>query len=519
LKKVKQAMVALSIPDSIASAPAHDSGRGSILDVVLILALGMASVAFAPLLHTLSPVLAIAVQALIACAIAIVAPGYTPVVAIFALLFQNLFVSLLSPIVVGPSELEFIKGYNFLACSVMWLTLMMGYVLNWRSAPAEITRLMLGGTGVLAVIGLYYLIGFVQEPLAATIYLRNIVFPLFMFQLSLLAAWKYSARATQGVVAIAVLAVVCGYVEVAFRDFWLDVTNGHAYWHLDGIKAMESGVWEKEMRATGNVMVELKDRFRFDFLNTPLLDGLGLTGFLRVFGPNISPISYAYGLGFFILFLCATRHYVLAACAVPLMFFCGVKGALILMLFVAAGWIGTVVVGALPTLILGVMAAAIYALLGIYIGLQIGDYHVIGFMGGWNGFLQAPLGRGIGIGGNLSGDFTSVDWSAAQHAGAVDGAVESAVGVLLYQMGIAALVPLAFYAFIALRTWRLYRVSGLLPQGLAAFGLLITLVNGIFQEEALFAPLALAMFMCLAGLAIGHAIRVNVERAASLALR
>jgi hypothetical protein len=237
-----------------------------------------------------------------------------------------------------------------------------------------------------------------------------------------------------------------------------------------------------------------------------------------VFGPNISPISFAYGLGFFILFLCATRRYLLAACALPLMIFCGVKGALILMLFVAAGWVATAVIGAVPTLIAGVAAAAVYALLGIYIGVQIGDYHVIGFMGGWNGFLQSPFGRGLGIGGNLSADFTSVDWSAAQQAGAVDGAVESAVGVLLYQMGIAAFVPLAYYAMIALRAWRLYRVSGLLPQGLAAFGILITLVNGIFQEEALFAPLALAMFLCLAGLAIGHAERVKVTRAASTAV-
>ena len=55
---------------------------------------------------------------------------------------------------------------------------------------------------------------------------------------------------------------------------------------------------------------------------------------------------------------------------------------------------------------------------------------------------------------------------------------------------VAALVPLAFYAAIALLIWQRYRRSRLLTQGLAAFGILITLINGIFQEEALFAPLA-----------------------------
>jgi hypothetical protein len=493
-----------------ARAPAvRRAGVDGVADVALVFALGTACVAFAPLLHTMSPVLAIAVQALIACAIALVVPAYAPPTAIFALLFQNLFVSLLSPIIAGPSELEFIKGYNFLACAVMWTTVVVGYLLRWRSAPAELTRLMLAGVGVMAVIGLYFLIGFMQEPMAATIYLRNVVFPMLMFQLALLTATFHATPVTRTLIAIGVLGIVCGYVELAFRDLWLDLTNGHAYWRFEEIKATDSGIWEREMRATGEVMVELKDRFKFDFFNTPLLEGVMPSRFLRVFGPNISPISYAYGIAFFILFLCATRRYLLAACAVPLMIFCGVKGAIILMLFVAAGWVMTPLIGAVPTVVAGVFAAVAYAALGIFIGIRIGDYHVIGFMGGWNGFLAAPLGRGLGIGGNLSADFTSVDWSAAQQAGAVDGAVESAVGVLLYQMGVAALVPLAFYAAIALVVWRLYRASGLLPQALAAFGILITLVNGIFQEEALFAPLAMAMFMCLAGLAIGHALRVK----------
>jgi hypothetical protein len=35
------------------------------------------------------------------------------------------------------------------------------------------------------------------------------------------------------------------------------------------------------------------------------------------------------------------------------------------------------------------------------------------------------------------------------------------------------------------------------------------LVNGIFQEEALFAPPALGLLMCLTGLALGNAIRTS----------
>ena len=97
---------------------------------------------------------------------------------------------------------------------------------------------------------------------------------------------------------IAVLLIVCGYVEFLFRDFWLTITNGYNFWHFDELKATQSGAWEAEMRATGNVPVDLLDRFRFSFLNTPLLEDFGLSTILRIFGPNMSPISFGYGIGF-----------------------------------------------------------------------------------------------------------------------------------------------------------------------------------------------------------------------------
>jgi hypothetical protein len=185
-----------------------------------------------------------------------------------------------------------------------------------------------------------------------------------------------------------------------------------------------------------------------------------------------------------------------------------------MIVFVGVAWIATPLVGAVATLICGVLALLGYAGFAIYTGLQIGDYHVIGLMGGWNGFLNAPFGRGLGAGGNMAEDFSSIDWSAAQQAGAVDGAVESSVGVLLYQMGIAALVPLGCYFAIAITTWRLYAQSGLLTQGLAAFGILVVLVNGLFQEEALFAPTAMGFLVCLSGLVLGSQIRESETAAA-----
>src|SRR3954470_31692 len=111
--------------DSLAllvSVPVAGEPLGSrIDDVSLTIGIAAASIAFAPLLHVASPILAIGVETLIALAIALAAPGYAPPIAIFILFFQNLFVSILSPYI-DPSQVEFIKGYNFLSCSVMWLT-------------------------------------------------------------------------------------------------------------------------------------------------------------------------------------------------------------------------------------------------------------------------------------------------------------------------------------------------------------------------------------------------------------
>ena len=306
-----------------------------IRDVSLTIGVAVGSIAFAPLLHVTSPILAIGVETLIACAIAVAAPAYAPAIAIFILFFQNLFVSILSPYIADPSQVEFIKGYNFLSCSVMWLTTLGLYGLRWKDYPVEVHRLMAWGMFVLGMVGVYFLIGFGQDPVAASVYLRNIVLPLFLFQLSLLTAATYEVRVTPFFVTIAVILILCGYIEFAFRDFWLDITNGQAFWRFDEIKATNSGIWEKEMRTTGNVFVDLKDRFKFGFLNTPLLDGLGLSEILRIFGPNMSPISFGYGVAFFGLFLFSVGYPLLALAALPLVVFCSVKGALILILFVS----------------------------------------------------------------------------------------------------------------------------------------------------------------------------------------
>src|SRR3954453_11110981 len=155
-------------------------------EVFATICIAVASIAFAPLLHLASPILAIAVETLVAIAIVLTVPAYAPAVAIFVLFFQNLFVSILSSLVSSPSELDFIKGYNFLLCFVMWFGTLTFYLFHQRAYSAELNSIVRWCIFVLVVVGLYFALGLVQNGQAASIYLRNILLPLFLFQLSLM---------------------------------------------------------------------------------------------------------------------------------------------------------------------------------------------------------------------------------------------------------------------------------------------------------------------------------------------
>jgi hypothetical protein len=122
-----------------------------------------------------------------------------------------------------------------------------------------------------------------------------------------------------------------------------------------------------------------------------------------------------------------------------LLLFVGAKGALALLLFsLAFCFVARFYTSVLAPLGLAALLAG-YALFVFWTGVQIGDFHVLGLICGLNGFLTNPIGHTLGQGGNLSVDFAAIDWVKYQHAGATDIAVESAVGVLFYQMGVAAI--------------------------------------------------------------------------------
>ncbi len=154
--------------------------------------------------------------------------------------------------------------------------------------------------------------------------------------------------------------------------------------------------------------------------------------------------------------------------------------------------------------------SAFYVIYGIRTGIEIGDFHALGFMGGLYGFLSNPLGHGLGAGGNLGTTVSKAYWEKMQHAGAADVGLESAVGVMLYQMGIGSVA--IFAALIKLLQKAPFGTSsrpGAAPTDLMFIGLWVGLTNGVFQEEA-YSPYAVGLLVLFCAILAANGRRQSI---------
>src|SRR5690606_14906966 len=117
--------------------------------------------------------------------------------------------------------------------------------------------------------------------------------------------------------------------------------------------------------------------------------------------------------------------------------------------------------------------------------------HVIGFLTGLRDFFQNPAGQGLGIGGNLSSTSDNLDWRHAQAVGETPVPVESAVGVMLYQMGVGSVLFFAFLGAVAASARRQILKTGSADFWFAFVTVTTISANAVLQEEAFYSPLAL----------------------------
>lgn len=491
----------------IAAASAGSSGRfDAVCAAAGSIALALLVTALPVVFHLAGLAIGVATCVVLALIVANVAPSAVPITLIFSYLCQNVFVAMLSTQINAVDELNSLRAYNFILTVTIWAALAGGFWLARASFDRRFRIIMDVTTGVLVIVGIYFIIGFVRGPGSATTYLRNISAPFLLFQIFALVAYRHRISLMAAFVVIAVFALIYGYVELFAHDQLFGLVSGDTYikWRIK--QDYEAGLWLRDLHETGRVMRSYLDVLTINFLNAPWFRDLGVQ-FYRLVGPNFHSISFAYALAFFSVVLLAVGQWWYVIAALPLVLVIGSKGALMFVLLVTAGLVLMRLFRGSWVLYLYLLTLGAFAVIGIVTGIRTQDYHVIGFIGGLNGFLSNPFGRGIGLGGNLSLNTSSIDWSQSQHLGHTDIAVESAVGVLLYQVGICGILMLVAVGWIATKLWKLYRQTGDRLCAVGTLSLITIAVNGIFQEEALFAPLAFGMFASLAGLLLGRAYR------------
>ena len=461
--------------------------------------------------HLASQPLAIALCVLLSVILTCVMAASVPVALVIAYLFQNLFVALVSPHIDGAEQLNTLRAYNFLMTATVWLVVTVGYWLDRGSLDRRARIVIDATTAALVLIGLYFVLGIGANAESAVTYLRNIAAPFLLLQICLLIAHRSPVEFMKPLVIVAAIATAYGFLELFAQKQLLALVNGDVYVGLRVRQEYEGGVWLRQLEQTGYVMRSYLDSLTIDFLNTPLLPDTNIKLY-RLLGPNFHSISFAYALAILAMILVASGRWWWSLLVLPLLLVIGSKGALVALFLVLIFQFFVAKLGIFRSIVWYLGAITTYAVAGIIVGIRASDYHVIGFLGGVRGFLANPLGRGIGAGGNLSLSVSAYDWSKSQALGHTDMALESAVGVLLYQMGIAGLAILGILSWIAFILWRQFRMTGDRMLLVAALGILAVMVNGIFQEEALFAPLALGLMCAFAGIMLGSTYRHSPSR-------
>ena len=432
-----------------------------------------------------------------------------PNVLLICFTFQATFVAYASAYVAEAGSLDAMKSYNFVTTVGVWAVLALRFVHRYRDTSPFVRRLTVFSGVALLATGCYFVPGLAFDARGATIYLRNIALPLMLFQIAVNVGSRHRFDLGTAVALLLGAILACGYVELFFIEGWLDLTHGWSYLDLGFASSRENPTYLRDLRQAGSVIVSPVDLLRTQFLNTGFFGDLGFS-VIRIQGPNFHPISFGYVMAALGAVAAVQGAWWLVLAALPILAVVGAKGAIVLLLaslaFVAAARLRPTA----PTLLGFLLALAAYAAVVFRSGLDSGDYHVLGLLGGLAGFAADPLGHTLGQGGNLSVNFSAIDFQQYQRAGVAALAVESAVGVLLYQMGLCGFGLLAFYGWVAGTCWRLYRRFGVPALSLSTGMIAVTLVNGLFQEEALFAPLALGLVMLLVGLTLGAVDRAVV---------
>ena len=416
------------------------------------------------------------------------------------LMYQNIMVSLLSE-GMARDTYTVVAGTSFAAGLMLIISMVLQWLQNGSPFPSDrrhsVRTTIHAVSFAIGVIILYTVFGMATAGMTqAALGFRNASAMLFaiIIGLDIGNRWGYRTLAICFLTSAA-LGVLLSCVEIGDPVWFQHVVNGTTFVNL---KTPEDYKFSDVSTVAAMTSLPFNTGALSDFIH-------GVT--YRFGGPNMHSISYGYVLAIISLVLVSLRS-VLVIPVLVLLFMIGVKGAAILFLMTVLLYAVWQLSGnSKLLLVVGLCIGTAYLTYGLQEGLRNGDFHVLGFLGGVHGFMANPLGHGLGNGGNLStGMLTISKWQKAQATGSTDVALESAVGVLLYQMGIG--VAALIIAIGAVLRAAAFHVRGRRPQrtDLLFIGLCVALLNGVFQEEA-YSPYAAGLVALFCGVLVANGQR------------
>lgn len=445
----------------------------------------------------------LAVTFFLTLALAIYAPSITPSLMITAFLFQNMIIASFIPFVEDQDGFNAIRGLNFVILITIYGAFLLSWMLNPRQFKEPMMRWSLFIIAALGVILFYLAIGIVRgEANDALIYFRNTLTPIACLHIGLMVSYRYRSRISDLVFWLGLVIALYGYCELFFEMDFLSLFNGDDYIRYKTQQQIDNGYWEKKLQQTGFVLQKLEDVMTTHFLNSRFFMDI-LPPIFRLSGPNFHPISYAYAMAVISVWFMLKGRWFLPLFMLPLLTMIGSKGALLFYIS-ALLCCGCLLIFTRKMTVTILTAVTItWLCLAIITGFKGGDYHVLGLIAGIKAFLGNPLGQGLGIGGNLSSTaIGNIDWQESQATGIATLPVESAIGVLLYQMGVGAFA--IFALFFTIYRWCLknFLQNGSPEMLFGIVSITVITANAILQEEAYYAPLAWGFCMLLLSTAL-----------------
>jgi hypothetical protein len=425
--------------------------------------------------------------------------------AMFTLLFfQNILLCLVVNHIDGPEVLQMAQGANFIAIAILGGLSSLIIFSKRNMFPPDQRKVLIAAAMFVGVVVVYSAYGLAQaRPTSVLAYTRLYLSGPLMLAIGFYFAQFASPAYLRMLVAVTAIFMLAYGATELFFPFWLYETfKVDDFLHLKFLL-------REDNRTFFSVAQAIEQNMR-NYLNLTGAFGLDLV-IMRLRGPTLHEISYGYALMFLSYTCLFFRMPILAFLCAVMLVIAGIKGPLIMLFFGMLIYAGYRLTRGGTRYLLPVLSFTLlsYIVLAFLYGLSTRDFHVLGLIGGINGFFSNPIGRGVGVGGNMSDlAFAGRNFTDIHNAGRVDYAMESAIGVLLYQLGAASALFFIFYFRLWKTIWRIaIDASKTMPQLIVfpiAMGFL--LVNGLFQEEMMSAQ-GWAVWLMAVGFFFGYGFK------------